>query len=66
MPENYTDYDVQEKSRELLVLLSNNSIMNPVKNYAYNEGTSTEYILRVGGLWLRDDFLGQPRKVKEE
>jgi len=24
-----------------------------------------EVILKVGGLWLRDDFLGNPRKINE-
>ncbi len=65
LPPNYADYDVQEKARDLLVSLSDNSLMNPVKDYAYNQGTSAENILRVGGLWLRDDFLGQPRMVRD-
>ncbi|PIT90567.1 MAG: hypothetical protein COU22_01455 [Candidatus Komeilibacteria bacterium CG10_big_fil_rev_8_21_14_0_10_41_13] len=66
LPEDYTEYDVQEKARELLVSLASSSLMNPVKEYAYQEGTSVVEIFKVGGLWLRDDFLGQKRMVKDE
>lgn len=29
-------------------------------------GLDVEVILRVGGLWLRDDFLGQPRSISKK
>lgn len=61
LPKNPTEYDVQEKSRELLISLQNDIIMNPVKEWVYNNPIDIKIILRVGGLWLRDDYLGQPR-----
>ncbi len=60
---DYTDYDVQETARKILISFKSDSIMNPVKEYAYKNALDVEIILRVGGLWLRDDFLGQPRKL---
>ena len=68
LPENHTKYDVQENARSLLVDLKNNEITNPVKNYAFERGINVDIILRAGGLWLRDDFLGEKRaisKIKE-
>ncbi len=64
--ENYTEYDVQEKARNLLIAQKDDSIMNPVKEYAYKNGLNVEIILKVGGLWLRDDFLGIPRQIGKE
>ncbi|MGC9599570.1 MAG: hypothetical protein ABSE18_04260 [Minisyncoccia bacterium] len=66
LPENYTEYDVQEKARELLIGLKRDQLMNPVKTYAYENGKDIDIILRVGGLWLRDDFIGQERKIVPE
>ncbi len=63
LPEKYTEYDVQEKARELLAELKENEMMNPVKKYAYDNGLNADLILRVGGLWLRDDFMGKKRQV---
>jgi hypothetical protein len=63
LPTAHTEYDVQENARKLLVDLKNDPIMNPVKQYVYNNPMEIETILMVGGLWLRDDFLGQPRRV---
>lgn len=60
---DYTDYDAQETARKVLISLKSDPIMNPVKEYAYKNALDVEIILRVGGLWLRDDFLGQPRKL---
>jgi len=65
LPENYTEYDIQEKSRETLIGLKDNEIMNPVKKYAYENGLKLDLILRVGGLWLRDDFIGRKRQVNK-
>jgi len=65
LPKDYTDYDVQEKSRELLVSLKDDSMMRPVKEYVYNHPIDIEIVLKVGGLWLRDDFLGKDRQVSK-
>jgi hypothetical protein len=64
--ENKTEYDVQEKARALLVELKESALMNPVKSYAYDNGINVDFILKAGGLWLRDDFLGNPRGVNRE
>lgn len=63
LPENYTEYDVQEMSRQVLLKMKTDPIINPVKTYAYQNAIDVDMILRVGGLWLRDDFLGQPRGI---
>jgi hypothetical protein len=63
LPISQTDYDVQESARALLLELKANEIMNPVKKYAFDNGIDVDLILRVGGLWLRDDFLGRERTV---
>lgn len=60
---NYVEYDVQEQCRAFLVSLKDDPIMNPVKDFAYKNGVDLVTILKVGGLWLRDDFLGQPREI---
>lgn len=61
-----TEYDVQEKARDLLVSLKDTPMMASVKNYAYQHGLNVEMILKSGGLWLRDDYLGEERKVKSD
>ena len=61
-----TEYDVQEKARELLIELKEKEIFDPVKKYAYQNGTNVDIILKAGGLWLRDDFLGNPREANKE
>jgi len=66
LPENYTEYDVQENSRKVLSNLKNNPILNPVKEYVFKNGMDIDIILDTGGLWLRDDFLGQPRQSANE
>lgn len=65
LPKDYTEYDVQEKARQLLLELKDDPIMNPVKEWVYNNPTDIKVILKVGGLWLRSDFLSQPRKITE-
>lgn len=66
LAKDYTDYDVQETARKVLISLKDNSMMNPVKEYAYKNALEVEVILRVGGLWLRDDFQNQPRKLAKK
>jgi len=63
LAEGYTEYDVQEEARHLLLLLKDDQIMRQVKEYVYNHPIDIEVILRTGGLWLRDDFLNHPREV---
>ena len=58
-----TKYDVQEAARALLIELKRDKIMNPVKQYAFDQGIDVDVILKAGGLWLRDDFLGRQRTV---
>ena len=69
LPKDYTEYDVQEKARSLLVNLKDDTILNPVKEWIYENPMDIEIVLKVGGLWLRDDFLKKPRslnKTKED
>ncbi len=66
LAESPTEYDVQEKARGLLIAQKDDSIMNPVKEYAYKNGLNVEIILKAGGLWLRDDFLSTPRQTGKE
>ena len=66
LPTSYTDYDVQEKARTLLINLKDDQMMKPIKEYVYNHPIDIEIILKVGGLWLRDDFLEQPRQISNE
>lgn len=66
LPNDYGEYDVQENARALLLALKDDSLMKPVKEYVYSHPIDIEIILRVGGLWLRDDFLKQPRKINRE
>jgi|SRR3989344_5143713 len=63
LPKDYTEYDVQENARKLLIGLKDDTMMNPVKEYVYNNPMEIEVILNVGGLWLRDDFLKQSRQM---
>ena len=63
LQEGYTEYDVQEQARNLLLSLKDEPMMRVVKEYVYSNPTDIEVILRTGGLWLRDDFLNQPRGV---
>lgn len=63
LPTDYTEYDVQEQARETLLELKHDALIRPLKEFAYNEGIDIETILRTGGLWLRDDFLGNKRKT---
>lgn len=65
LPANYGEYDVQEKARELMIELKGNEIMSPVKKYAFDNGLDVGIILKAGGLWLRDDFLGRKRLVNK-
>lgn len=66
LPKEYTEYDVQEKARELLLSLKDDQIMNSVKEYVYKTPTDIKIVLRTGGLWLRDDFLKQARAVASD
>jgi hypothetical protein len=62
----HTEYDVQEKARDFLVSEKDHPVMVPVKEYAYSKGLNVDVILKAGGLWLRDDFLGQARRAEKE
>ena len=58
LPPDYTDYDVQEVARRVMVSLKDDSLMKDVKQYAFEHGIDIEMLLRLGGLLLRDNFLG--------
>lgn len=60
---DHTDYDVQETARRVMVSLRDDPMMVEVKQYAFNNGLDVDMILRLGGLLLRDNFLGQPHKT---
>jgi len=66
LPKDYTDYDVQETSRKVLLSLRDDPMMKPIKDYAFKNALEVEIILRTGALWLRDDFLGVPRGVAKK
>lgn len=63
LSKDHTEYDVQENARNLLIELKDDPMMKPVKEYVYNYPIEIDIILRTGGLWLRDDFLEQPRQA---
>lgn len=65
LPKDHTEYDVQEIARNLLVSLKDDPMMKPIKEYLYNNPMDIELILRIGGLWLRDDFLKKDRKINK-
>lgn len=54
-----TEYDAQECSvRSIQKLLENNNpILKPLKEYAYNNGLSTEILIKPAGILLRDKVL---------
>lgn len=63
LPPNYTDYDVQEVARRVMVSLKDDSLMKAVKQYAFEHGIDIEMLLRLGGLLLRDNFLERKHTV---
>lgn len=63
LPEHYSDYDVQEGSRRIMLSLKDDAMMVPIKQYAFQNGLEVEVILGAGALWLRDDFMDVPRKT---
>jgi hypothetical protein len=63
LPSNPKEYDVQDAARQALIFLKEDPITNPVKDYAYKNGMDAGMILSIGGLWLRDDYLGVFRKT---
>lgn len=66
LSQDYSPYDVQEISRDVLVNFKGDHIMKPVKDYAFENALSIKSILLTGGLWLRDDVLGVPRRVPND
>lgn len=66
LPEDYLDYDVEVNSVYILNRLENDRMMRPIKIFAYEHGVSAGSILGIGALWLRDDFLGIPRRSYAE
>lgn len=65
LPDEHTPYDVQEVARNLMVSKKGDPDFKSVKDYAYKNGLDADVILQAGGLWLRDDFLGEERKIKK-
>lgn len=54
-----TNYDIQELSRKVLKELtdSNNTLILPLKNYAYNKGLPLEILINTAGIVLRDEVM---------
>jgi|GEM_PF-1396741 len=65
LPDPYTDYDVQENARKLLNSLKDDPMMIAVKDWVYANPMRLDILLNLGGLWLRDDFLGHERKINK-
>lgn len=63
LPPDYTDYDVQEVARRVVVSLKDDSLIKDVKQYAFEHGIDIEILLRLGGLLLRDNFLERKHTV---
>lgn len=64
LPKDYMEYDVQEASRWVLnKFMEHDPAMRAIKEYAFQQGISIWLIIDTGSLWLRDDFLGIPRKI---
>ncbi len=65
LPTGYSEYDVQEHARKLLLDLKDDPMMKPVKDWVYEHPMEIEIIFRVGGLWLRNDFMEKPREINQ-
>ena len=54
-----TNYDIQELSRKVLKELTdtNNTLILPLKNYAYNKGLPLEILVNTAGIVLRDEVM---------
>lgn len=54
-----TNYDIQECSMKILKELAgaNNSLLIPLKNYAFNKGLPLEILLNSAGILLRDEVM---------
>ncbi len=54
-----TNYDIQENSMAVLKELakSNNKLVAPLKNYAFNKGLNLEILLNSAGIVLRDEVI---------
>src|SRR3989338_7382026 len=63
LPNNYTEYDVQELANEVLSSLKDDPMMSKVKEYAFNNGLDYDLILRLWRLLLRDNFLGSKHTI---
>lgn len=63
LAKNYTDYDVQEMARRVVVSIEDISVIKPIKDYAFQNGLDADMILRLGGLLLRDNFLGREHQT---
>ncbi len=66
LPKDHTKYDVQTVARRLMISLKDKPMMRSVEKYAFDNGVEIELILRLGGLWLRDNFLKVPHKIAKK
>lgn len=60
---NYTDYDVQDTARRVMVSLRDDPMLREIKEYAFKKSLDVDLLLRLGGLLLRDNFFGQKHTV---
>ncbi len=63
LPKDYTDYDVQEMARRVVVSIEDISVIKSIKDYAFQNGLDADMIFRLGGLLLRDNFLGREHQT---
>ncbi|HEC67019.1 MAG TPA: hypothetical protein ENI23_17215 [bacterium] len=63
LPPKYTGYEVQGTARQVMAELENSPMMVKAKEYSFNNGISLDLLLMVGGLLLRDNFLGWKHKI---
>jgi len=60
-----TQYDVQEISREVLLMHKDDVVFKPLKDYTYKHGeTSLEQILRAGSILIRDEVIKELNLTK--
>lgn len=57
-----SDYDVQELSKKVLTDSINHPVLNPIKEYAYENGMSLDIFIGVLGIILRDKYISEHKK----
>lgn len=64
LSDDYTNYDVQEKSRIVVLNLRDDpEIARKMEEYSFENGIDVDLLLRLGGLLLRDNFLNREHNI---